>query len=118
MKRLTLLFLAVAGIGSLFPADAETATFTWLGDSLSFATAVTTDGSVVVGTFIRPQKGAFRWTAETGMVMLGNLGEFSLGDGPNTMVGRLPSRLTETSSLVTVQRIVGRRPLYGTLITA
>ena len=73
MKRLTLIFLAVAGIGSLFPADAETATFTWLGDSLSFATAVTIDGSVVVGTFIRPQKGAFRWTAETGMVDLGGL---------------------------------------------
>lgn len=58
----------------------EATGWVWLGpvpfNGTAFAQAINTDGSVIVGGYIRPGPGdsrAFRWTAENGIVNLGSL---------------------------------------------
>lgn len=72
-----ILFLVLIGVLLPNPAMAGVASFHGLGDGpvhyVSSANAVSADGSVVVGKVSTPGTQAFRWTANGGMVGLGDL---------------------------------------------
>lgn len=100
---------AVVGLASIPSAHAQQAFFMGLGDlpggdTLSYATHMSADGKIVVGTSSSASHSteAFRWTHETGMVGLGALRAQSnasrISDDGTTIVGSTGDNLSLGSS--------------------